>query len=122
MIVRCVNIFNEHTKEFQETSRSLTIGKEYIVLEVDVVTSRRVNYRLISDDGHTPALFNSKQFEIVNNKIPSNWIVYQIGELLSFTAKSWSELGFWEDYFNMVSEAIDTYEREKEFIFKESMS
>jgi hypothetical protein len=36
MKIKCHNIYNQQTKQYQEKSECLTLGKEYIVLETMV--------------------------------------------------------------------------------------
>ena len=70
------------------------------------------------DDNYTPAIFDSKQFEIVSDKISQNWVITQqmvVGgsTVITLSPKEWTKLSFWVDYFDMVPEAIAIFERKK---------
>lgn len=96
MKVTCKNIFNEHDKQFQDSSPWITIGKEYIVLEVEIYPGKDILYRLIGDNSdEAPALYDSKQFEIISGKLSSNWKINQLKSgALNLGPESWQPLGF----------------------------
>jgi hypothetical protein len=121
MKVKCINIFNQHTKEFKQSSYWLTIGREYIVLEVNIFTEKKVLYRLVGDNpNESPGLYCSSQFEIISGKIPSNWLVSQINNnVINLSPASWSHLGFWEDCFDLEPEALEVYKKEARIIARE---
>src|SRR5436189_6418333 len=98
MKVKCKNIYNEHTKEFEGKSPWLTIGKEYIVLEAEVSSLEKTFYRLVGgNENKMPALYNSSQFELVDGAIPKNWEVSQLSEgSLILGPKAWQVQSFWE--------------------------
>jgi hypothetical protein len=121
MKVRCKNIYNEHTKRFEDTSSWLTIGKEYVVLEVEVNSLEKTFYRLIGDnDNKMPALYNASQFEIVDGGMPKNWEVSQLSDgTLIICPKVWQEPGFWEDCYDHDPKALEIYKREARIIYEE---
>ena len=121
MKVRCKNIYNIITKQFMTGSRSLTIGREYIVLEMYIDPSKNVFYKL-EGDAKMPTVHDSTQFEIISSHIPSNWVIYQDSPSSnSFTLgpKAWAAENFGEDYENLVPKAIQTYEEEVKIILRE---
>ncbi len=120
MKVKCVNIYNEITKQFQDSSPWLSLGKEYIVLAIEVDPSR-VDYCLVGDNkDESPSLYAASQFEVTSKKIPSNW-EFIFGSLNLFTMgpKSWREPGFWEDCYNHEPNALEIYKREARIIMEE---
>lgn len=78
----------------------LTLGKEYIVLGV-YGRGATFKYRLIGDDGRTPALHNAELFELTSSRIPGDWIfkVYPNKEW-AITPAAWATHGFWTAYFD----------------------
>jgi hypothetical protein len=73
MIVRCIRLLNA-LGEPVRTSKWLTIGKEYLVLEVFVDEQTGSRFRVISDDAGTPILARSSEFEAVSDAIPKCWV------------------------------------------------
>lgn len=122
MKLLCTCFFNEITKEYQDVNQWLTIGKEYIVLEIEmsVGSANEVFYRLVGDnDDLMPALYDARQFKIISGKIPSNWYVSQIGDSKTIGPKTWQELGFWEDCYDYDPAAMEIYRREARIIMEE---
>jgi hypothetical protein len=105
MRVECVRNIGATTGEEIGSGYWLTVGK---------TLGGRIELRLIPNDGRTPALFDSRQFKTVCSKVPSNWraIVDEQGNF-RLTPEVWTRRGYWEDYFNLVPEAIEEFEREK---------
>ncbi|ODN43254.1 hypothetical protein [Piscirickettsia litoralis] len=120
MKVKCINIYNEHTKEYVDTSRSLTIGKVYVVLEMYQSRRRGNTYRLLSDDDKTPTLFDANQFETVEEKHASSWEVRESATRKVCSPLAWNKPGFWEEFFDGEPSARAIYQKELEIILKES--
>lgn len=113
MIVRCVRIINEQTGELLPPNSWLTIGKKYHVLSIFVADGEVPKYRLIGDDGVTPALHTSSQFDVVSDTLPSVWKAHSVPfKFFELAPGSWTAPGFWEAYFDGDPEA--------EAIFRES--
>ena len=96
MKVKCINIYDTFDKKFVETSRWLTKGKEYIVIDMEIDPKNDIYYRLLDNDPDgQPALYNASQFKVVSNVIPSNWRVtqYETGAI-TFSPLAWEVLGF----------------------------
>jgi hypothetical protein len=120
MKVKCIKIYNENTKQYQNSSSWLTIGKEYIVLAIEVFPDE-VRYCLVGDNqDKSPGIYHASQFEVTSKKIPSNWNThFGTLNLLSIEPKSWCEPGFWEDCYNQEPAALEIYKREARIIMEE---
>lgn len=121
MKVKCKTIYNEHTDQYQYTSPWLTIEKEYIVLAIEISPNKKILYRLIGDNSDkAPGLYDSKQFEIISGKLPSNWCISQINQgALDIGPVSWQPLGFWEDCYDGEPDALEIYKHETRIILGE---
>lgn len=120
MKVKCLKIINEHTQQEQDTSPWLTIGKEYIVLMIEVYPTK--NYFLVIDDSenNAPGLHDAKQFEVVTHHIPSNWQMNP-GDLgiMTIGPKFWQEPDFWGECYEGDESALEIYKREARIIIEE---
>jgi hypothetical protein len=101
----------------------LTIGKEYFVLQLEFNHKDRVfddvlHYRIISDEGIMLPC-PSRMFEIVDNRIPSGYIIGKLSadfiEILPF---EFSYVGFLEDYYNGDEKAYNIVMNKIEFLEK----
>jgi len=121
MKVKCIKIYNSHRKKFEATSPWITIGKEYIVLEVSVNPGREIYYRLVGDNlDESPGLYDAIQFEVTSNKIPSTWKIRQSSNVeLDLGPEPWQIRGFWEDCYNSDSKSLEIYRREARIIYEE---
>lgn len=119
MKVKCVKIYNEHKKEYQEESSWITIGKEYTVLAIEVRLDK-VSFLIASDSNEQPILQNASQFEVLTKRLPTNW-QFEPGaiELLTIGPKSWSEPGFWDSCYEGEPAALEIYKREVRIILEE---
>ena len=109
------------TKQYQDSSSWLTKGKEYIILELEIDAGKDILYRLVGDNSdQSPGLYDSRQFEVVSEKLPSNWIIHQVKSgLLNIGPKPWQEPGFWEDCYDHDPKALEIYKREARIIYEE---
>ncbi len=121
MKVKCINIYNEYSKQHRTEDPWLTIGKEYIVLELEIYPTKRVLYRLVGDnENKMPALYDSSQFQIITASLSKNWQINQLKDgSLIIGPNSWQTLGFWEDCYDMEPKALEFYRREAKIIYKE---
>jgi len=78
----------------------VTLGKEYLVLGI-YGRGASFKYRLVGDDGHTPALQDADSFELTSGQIPKDWIfrVYQASEW-EIVPLGLAGDGFWTAYFD----------------------
>ena len=120
MKVKCKQIINEHTQQRQNTSAWLTIGKEYIVLAIEVYPTKNL-YLLIDDSSNqAPHLHDAKQFDVLSHYIPSNWIINPGDlELVTISPKVWQEPIFWEECYAGHPSALEIYKREAKIIYEE---
>jgi hypothetical protein len=99
MIVRCIRLLDAR-REPVRTSPWLTIGKEYLVLEVVVDEQNGSRFRVISDDAGGPILAWSSEFEAVSDAIPKCWVAtFKPPDFLVFSPTAFRG-GFWERYFD----------------------
>jgi hypothetical protein len=124
MKVKCIKIYNEHTKQYQDSCAWLTIGKEYVVLEMMVLQGKDVSYRLVGDnENEMPAIYDARQFEIVTNHLPSNWAIQQLpSDRFFFRPISWQQPGFWVNCYDGDPESLEVYKREAWIILNEENS
>jgi hypothetical protein len=79
----------------------LRLEYEYVVLSIESIAGDTMAYRIVSEDNHTPALFEISLFDVVDNRIPPSWIVVPVeGTMLHFMPAGWAESGFWEALFD----------------------
>lgn len=99
--------------EMVSASPWLTLHREYDVLEIYAYPGRQVEFRLTSDDGSTPALFDSTMFMTIDGHLPDSWEArVEDGGILRLGPARWMEPGFWEAYFDSEPAAVEAYERE----------
>jgi hypothetical protein len=121
MRVTCVKNISATTNEALPDDNWLTLGQTYVVLAVYALPGKSVQYRLIGNDGCTPAVFDSQQFRITDDTLFSNWKI-SVGEhnTLRLEPAEWKRPGFWEEYFDGSEEAQHSFEREKNLIIAEA--
>ncbi|HRA42148.1 MAG TPA: hypothetical protein PLV31_00475, partial [Gammaproteobacteria bacterium] len=70
-----------------------------------------------------PGYFDIRQFDIVSNYVPSNWVVEynESFDNISFYPRSWIEAeNFWDRFIDDDDpEMIALFEKEKELIYRE---
>ena len=117
MKVRC-NKFNATDKI--KNAAWLTEGKDYSVLCIYYDKDGLFFYRIIGDDGSTPALFESYLFVISSPMIPENWIVKLNNDsgIFELAPKSWLVPDFWGRYFDGDRVAQDVFDEELKKILK----
>ncbi|OGO16649.1 MAG: hypothetical protein A2Z14_09820 [Chloroflexi bacterium RBG_16_48_8] len=120
MKIECIKILNPITGEEKPRDTWLTIGKAYHVLSITATPERGINFRIISDDGRTPILADSRQFRVISGKIPSCWVA-NLAEngFIELAPRKWIRSGFWEDFFNGMQEALNDFEEERDKIKSE---
>ncbi len=120
MKVKCTKIINEHTQKEQETSPWLTMGKEYVVLAIEIYSTK--NLYLIVDDtsNKAPGLHDAKQFEVLSHKVPSNWVINPGSlEILTISPEDWQKSTFWDECYDGNPLALEIYKREARIIYEE---
>lgn len=121
MKVKCKNIYNEHTKEFQDVSPWLTISKEYVVLEAMTSASKGLLYRLVGDNADkSPSVFIASQFEVISDLVPSNWKISIVNKsLIVLGPKEWRQPNFWDSCYDGDPATLEIYKREARIIMEE---
>lgn len=120
MKIKCVNIFNENTGQYQTTSPWLTIGKEYVVLGIEVYNNK--TYYLFIDDSsnEVPGLHKSDQFEVTSKKLSKSWIIRpSLLGIFFLIPAAWDYDDFWDKCYDGDPEALETYKREVRKIYEE---
>ena len=119
MIVKCKAIYNQNTKEYLDidTQGNININYHYNVLELDIAKKGIVYYINTDSSGlaSSSIMVLAKDFEIVTNNIPENWILFKERSKLSpdlWTNMSLWEVSFWQDYFEDLPAAIACYRSE----------
>ena len=119
MIVKCKAIYNQNTKEYLDidTQGNINVNYHYNVLELDIAKKGIVYYINTDSSGlaSSSIMVLAKDFEIITNTIPENWILYK--EFSSLSPQIWNEnstweFGFWEAYFEDLPEALACYRSE----------
>ncbi|KJR97905.1 MAG: hypothetical protein VR65_23125 [Desulfobulbaceae bacterium BRH_c16a] len=102
MKVKAKDIIHKHVVDDLD-NESLTVGRVYFVIGI-----AGDSYRVV-DDSSEPILYTKELFDVVDSSIPSNW-VEKIFEGESYIdPEDTCEPGFYEDYFDGVPHAIETY-------------
>lgn len=115
MKVQC--IFINNPENVKKRDYWLTVGKIYTVLSIYIELNKNdCSYRMIGDDGHLPAMYESKQFNIIDGKMPPNWEFLSSDNYIEITPKSWFSLGFWENFFDDEQKSLEIFKQEKEII------
>ncbi len=118
MKVRCKKLIDSRGNP-QERSPWLTLGKVYHVLEVVQDIHGNWQLRAEGDGINGPALFRLEQFEIISAKVPDTWVVrWNDKGVFSLTSEAWSQLGFWERFYDRDPEARKVFEEEKTRILR----
>jgi hypothetical protein len=121
--VKCVVLLDEHTGANLQTSPWLTIGKEYLVLGIYLPFAGTLMFRLLGDDGATPALHDASQFEVISGFLPSEWKVEMVPrKYLSLEPEPWLAPGFWDAYFNLDPDAKAVFDRSFKRMVEEQVS
>lgn len=120
MRVRCQKIVNPVTLEVEDRNPWISVGQEYVVLEILAVPGSYVHLR-IHLDSPVPSVWDAAMFETVDRSIPSNWVVDVDREgQVSMGPDTWIRSGFWESYFDADEAALAVFERELAQILAES--
>jgi hypothetical protein len=124
MKVRCKKFLSpDREKRELDSSMSLMKGKEYIVLGISFSEHDRYVYMHGDDENQLPGYCDIRQFDIVSNYVPSNWVVEynENFDNISFYPRSWIEAeNFWDRFIDDDDpEMIALFEKEKELIYRE---
>ena len=126
MKVVCTRVRDNGSGEWVQQSLWLTVGKEYVVLEIGFSASveDKVYYRIIGDAHESkknPSLFSSDQFVVVDGTMPKSWAVCQNENLYVYIGPTcWHAPGFWDDFYDGDPTAEQIYRREAMLIYEEA--
>lgn len=104
MKVQAKSIIHDHIVD-ELDNENLTVGKVY-----DVIGVEGEYYRIINDSNE-PILYTKELFEIIDSNIPSDWIETRFDGEIFIEPMETSKPGFYEDYFDGIPYAIETYRR-----------
>lgn len=82
----------------------LSPNTEYVVIGID-----NENYRVVNDSLE-PVLYPKTIFDVLDDSIPTDWVRtdFEDGEYF-IDPPQFSEIGFFEDYFDGIESALSTY-------------
>lgn len=121
MKVKYIGVYDSNKESQQISSERLTIGKEYVVIELLSSVRKGISYRLVGDnqDG-SPAVFPATEFEIISNSVATNWaLTIKKNGLIVNGPVPWREPEFWEKCYDGDSAALEIYKREARVIMEE---
>lgn len=98
-------------KEDVFSKKGLKKGQVYNVISISInQNQKKFLYRIIDSEG-TPALYENHLFDIIDNKLDSDWIISFNEEfnVINIMPASISYKGFWEDYFNDEDNAVKIF-------------
>jgi hypothetical protein len=106
--VLCVSLGDDRTSD-----PWLTLNKEYLVVSVEFRPRGAAKLRIIADDQRTPILVDSSHFAVNREPLPASWVcTIREGGIMEFEPRSWTELDFWERYFDRDPIAVATFDAE----------
>lgn len=107
MTIKCIKTYeNDAGKEY------ITVGREYVVLEIICTKNKRqdgyrIDYRIIDDDG-IPGMYKVEYFEITNNDLThmvmcekAYGYVITHGRIADSSLEKENVNGFWAEYFEI---------------------
>jgi hypothetical protein len=121
MKVKCKKILSETTKEdLGNSSPWLTIDKEYIVLMVIVKPNKGVEILIQSDSYHEPILISLDGFEVMDQKMPSNWVTGIKNNAYYMMPNSWLYDDFFDGLEDQTPKVMALFKTESEIIYREA--
>ena len=94
---------------------------EYVVLAVEQHNSGTTGYRIASEDGGQPVVFQADLFAICDSRIPKSWLILGLqGATLELGPPEFGRAGFWEEVFDREPSSLETYASAKRRILEES--
>ena len=120
MIVRCKRIIESGAEVTK--SQNLTIGKDYVVLCAWKSEGYGAAYRVIGDsdeDQETPFIVMAANFDTMDMKIPSNWVMKSECGDLTVGPELWLRSEFWDNYFDYDQKAREEFKKERDIILTE---
>lgn len=125
MRIICRKIISATTKkDLGESSPWLKLGKEYIVLAINLIEELGIEIYIQTDHFDEPKFFDIDGFEFVDQSIPSSWVakisqVYH-RKVMTMLPKNWNYESFFEDIGNEEPHAMELFTQEAELIYREA--
>lgn len=125
MKIICRKIISATTKkDLGESSPWLKLGKEYIVLAINLIEELGIEIYIQTEHFDEPKFFDIDGFEFVDQSIPSSWVakisqVYH-RKVMSMLPKNWDYDNFFEDVGDEDSHAMKLFTQEAELIYREA--
>lgn len=108
-------------KKDVEKQENLSMIKKYIVYSVETSKNGEKFYR-IENDANQVVPYSISLFEIVSDKVNSDWILWEKPNNSSaLLPKQFAYLSFWEDYYNDELEALKKFNLVKEQLLQEEL-
>ena len=107
MLVKCINA------KYQENPKSLRFGNVYIVLSFRLIIGKQNEYCKVcvqNDDDDYPCVFDFSNFEIIDERIPDDWIIAYVNSGFYLIPKAFDG-DFWERFHDSDKWAEQTFER-----------
>ena len=107
MLIKCINY------KYQITPRHLRFGNVYIVLVLRFIIGNNDEYCKVcvqNDDDDYPCVFDFNDFEIIDERIPSNWILSVESSSYELMPEAFDG-DFWERFHDSDKWAEQTFER-----------
>ncbi|WP_413407273.1 hypothetical protein [Paenibacillus amylolyticus] len=97
------------------------MNKKYIVYSVETSKNGEEFYR-IENDARQVVPYSISLFEIVSDKVNSDWILWnKPNNSSALLPKQFAYLSFWEDYYNDELEALKKFNMVKEQLLQEEL-
>lgn len=109
-----------HEQSVRQGADALRQGQVYTVLEAFCQTDGPNYFRIEFHRGEFPPLFDSRLFEVIDSTVHPSWTVS--GEWdgsLTMSPEAWQVPGFWEDFMDHSSGAIEIYELGRDSLVSE---
>lgn len=122
MKVKCIRLLDADGREV-ESSSWLTLGSVYHVLSIFVNKNGRRSYGIVNrqTEGEWPQLGSHQEecFEVVSNKVPSNWCEWSGENVSGVSPLAWQSPGFYEAFYDHDPTTYPIFERERDLIIAE---
>jgi len=98
-----------HDRLFDESEhRELSVGEVYEVVGLDSASFRVIN------DKDEPILYPKGLFDVIDPAIPADWITKTVDDVSYTDPPECAARGFYEDYFDGIQAAVQTFDAFKE--------
>lgn len=122
MKVRCVRLLNDEGQEV-EFSPWLSLGRVYHVMSFRVTPTGHRYFGIITShpEGEWPQMTSHSEycFEIISERIPSNWVKWMRADYSGMAPATWQEQGFYEAFYDHDLAVYPVFEKERKIILSE---